>query len=76
MPLPLDPQIVETAGALTETLKGIFNTPPGSRPAHAKGILVGELHPDGHRRLAVLGASLQYPFHPHHSALLQLDGDP
>jgi hypothetical protein len=32
MPLPEDKQVVETSGAIAETLKGIFSTPPGHRP--------------------------------------------
>ena len=32
MPLPEDKEVVETAGALVETLKNIFSTPPGFRP--------------------------------------------
>jgi len=40
MPLSKDDQVVETANGLVSTIKSIFKTPPGFRPAHAKGILL------------------------------------
>ncbi|KAF2099334.1 catalase related subgroup [Rhizodiscina lignyota] len=40
MPLPDDQQAVEVAKDLISTLKGAFGTPPGYRPAHAKGVLL------------------------------------
>lgn len=58
MPLPSDAQTVQTAGALTETLKAIFSTPPGSRPAHAKGILL-----EGSFRPSPTAASLSKAHH-------------
>ncbi|EXJ93957.1 catalase [Capronia coronata CBS 617.96] len=40
MPLSSNEQTNMTAGALVDTLKGAFHTPPGFRPAHARGILL------------------------------------
>ncbi|KAK9320012.1 catalase-like domain-containing protein [Lipomyces orientalis] len=40
MPLPEDPSVLQTATNLVSTLKSIFSTPPGFRPAHAKGVLL------------------------------------
>jgi catalase len=40
MPLPKNEQVVETSKGLVSTLKGLFGTPPGFRPAHAKGTLL------------------------------------
>ncbi|WVW83372.1 hypothetical protein I302_105391 [Kwoniella bestiolae CBS 10118] len=40
MPQSQDPTIVETGTKLVEGLKGAFHTPPGYRPAHAKGLLL------------------------------------
>ncbi|KIW68247.1 hypothetical protein PV04_04204 [Phialophora macrospora] len=40
MPLSTNEQTNETAANLVKTLKGAFNTPPGFRPAHARGILI------------------------------------
>lgn len=39
MPLPDSQPVVETATTLVKTLQGAFNTPPGYRPAHARGRL-------------------------------------
>ncbi|ORY34207.1 catalase-like domain-containing protein [Naematelia encephala] len=40
MPYPADENVVKTSKELVSTLKGAFHTPPGFRPAHAKGILL------------------------------------
>ncbi|KIX09075.1 uncharacterized protein Z518_00153 [Rhinocladiella mackenziei CBS 650.93] len=40
MPLSTNEQTNKTAEALVNTLKGAFSTPPGFRPAHARGILI------------------------------------
>ncbi|EXJ92279.1 catalase [Capronia epimyces CBS 606.96] len=40
MPLSSNEQTNTTAEALVSTLKGAFHTPPGFRPAHARGILL------------------------------------
>ncbi|OAP64652.1 hypothetical protein AYL99_00624 [Fonsecaea erecta] len=40
MPLSTDDKTNETAAALVKTLQGAFHTPPGFRPAHARGILL------------------------------------
>ncbi|KAK9243467.1 catalase-like domain-containing protein [Lipomyces tetrasporus] len=40
MPLSDNPQVVQTSENLVSTLKSAFGTPPGFRPAHAKGILL------------------------------------
>jgi len=40
MPFPTDEKLMQTAKDLVATLQGIFGTPPGFRPAHAKGILL------------------------------------
>jgi len=39
MPLPENKAVVENASTLVQTLKGAFGTPPGKRPAHARGKL-------------------------------------
>lgn len=40
MPLSSNEQTNQTANALVQGLKGAFSTPPGFRPAHARGILL------------------------------------
>jgi len=40
MPLSTNEQTNETAAKLVKTLQGAFHTPPGFRPAHARGILL------------------------------------
>jgi len=40
MPLPSDDVLVQTAESVKEMMKGAFHTPPGFRPAHAKGVLL------------------------------------
>ncbi|KIW29227.1 uncharacterized protein PV07_05052 [Cladophialophora immunda] len=40
MPLSTNDKTNETAAALVKTLQGAFHTPPGFRPAHARGILL------------------------------------
>ncbi|KIV93026.1 hypothetical protein PV10_04271 [Exophiala mesophila] len=40
MPLPADEQVNQVANTLLTTLKTTFGTPPGFRPAHARGILI------------------------------------
>jgi len=40
MPLSSDKVINETAESVKELMKGAFHTPPGFRPAHAKGVLL------------------------------------
>jgi len=40
MPLSFDVKTNETATELVHTLQSAFNTPPGFRPAHARGILI------------------------------------
>ncbi|PQE04784.1 catalase protein [Rutstroemia sp. NJR-2017a BBW] len=40
MPLPTDPEVVQTSGDLVKQLQTLFGKHPGSRPAHAKGILL------------------------------------
>ncbi|KAH8699032.1 catalase domain-containing protein [Talaromyces proteolyticus] len=40
MPLPADPEVVDTGHGLVKVLQGIFGPHPGYRPAHAKGILL------------------------------------
>jgi len=39
MPLPTDDATVKTGQEIVDTLKGMFHTPAGFRPAHAKGIV-------------------------------------
>ncbi|KIW92635.1 uncharacterized protein Z519_06482 [Cladophialophora bantiana CBS 173.52] len=40
MPLSTNDKTNETAATLVKTLQGAFHTPPGFRPAHARGILL------------------------------------
>ncbi|KAL6243587.1 hypothetical protein RBB50_009580 [Rhinocladiella similis] len=40
MPLSTNEKTNETASTLVKTLQGAFHTPPGYRPAHARGILL------------------------------------
>ncbi|RAL02606.1 catalase family peroxidase [Aspergillus ibericus CBS 121593] len=40
MPLPTDPAVLKTSQGLVEVLHGIFGPHPGTRPVHAKGILL------------------------------------
>ncbi|KAF2022187.1 catalase domain-containing protein [Aaosphaeria arxii CBS 175.79] len=40
MPLSSDPKTLETSNGIIDTMKAAFGTPPGFRPAHAKGQLI------------------------------------